>query len=156
MQRDVGIENVADAVLHASRVLVALSARSIADIADDVTVSQFRALVVLHSRGPQPLRSLASELQVVPSTATRMCDRLVDKGLIVRSTMPDDRREVRLALTSAGRQLVSAVSARRYDAIRKIVEQMPPDARGALVEAMEAFGRAAGEVPEQQWHLGWT
>ena len=54
--------------------LVSIAARSIAEKAHEVTLAQFRALVVLQSRGPQSLQDLATELDVVPSTATRMCD----------------------------------------------------------------------------------
>ena len=42
-----------DAVLGASRVLVAVAARSLADAGEDVTLTQYRSLIVLASRGPQ-------------------------------------------------------------------------------------------------------
>ena len=50
---------VVEAVLGASRVLVAVAARSLADVAEEVTVQQYRALVVLASQGPQRVLSLA-------------------------------------------------------------------------------------------------
>ena len=64
-----------DALLAASRALVAISARSIAGT-DDVTLPQFRMLVVL-SQSPTNLSGLARSLDVAPSTAMRMVDRLV-------------------------------------------------------------------------------
>ena len=45
-----------DAVLSASRVLVAIAARSLADAGEEVTLTQYRSLVVLASRGPQTWR----------------------------------------------------------------------------------------------------
>jgi hypothetical protein len=63
-----------DAVLGASRALVAVAARSLATVAEDVTLAQYRALIELASRGPQRLADLATALGVEPSTATRMCD----------------------------------------------------------------------------------
>ena len=77
-------DSVVDAVLTASRVLVAVAARSLADVAEEVTLTQYRTLVVLASRGPQSLAALADAVAVTPSTATRMCDRLVRKGLVAR------------------------------------------------------------------------
>ena len=50
---------VIDAVLTASRVLVAIAARSLADAGEEVTLTQYRALVVLASRGPQSIAALA-------------------------------------------------------------------------------------------------
>ena len=74
-------DSVVDAVLSASRVLVAVAARSLADVGEEVTLTQYRTLVVLASRGPQNLAGLADAVGVTPATATRMCDRLVRKDL---------------------------------------------------------------------------
>ena len=103
----------------------------------------------------QTLQDLAGELDVAPSTATRMCDRLVDKGLIRREVASDNRREVRLAVAPPGKELVSRVTRRRRAAIKRIVERMGPSNRRALVAALEDFAASAGEVPEDQWFLGW-
>ena len=75
-------DELIDALLSASRVMVALAARSLADLDADVTLPQYRALVVLASRGPQRVVDISTELGVNPSTGTRMCDRLVRKGLM--------------------------------------------------------------------------
>ena len=86
------VEDVIDAVLSASRVLVAVAARSLSDVAEEVTLTQYRTLIVLASRGPQNLAGLAKAVGVTPATATRMCDRLVKKELIARSAEPDASR----------------------------------------------------------------
>jgi DNA-binding MarR family transcriptional regulator len=148
-------DEVVDAVLGASRALVAVAARSLATVADDVTLAQYRVLVVLASRGPQRLADLATALTVDRSTATRMCDRLVRKRLVARRRGTEDRRVVRISLTDAGADLVSEVSRRRRREIGRIVRRMPPAGRVAVVDALQAFAEAAGEVPEQDWSLGW-
>ena len=81
-----------DAVRLASRVLVAVTAQSLTSVEDRVTLPQFRILVILASRGPQNLRSVAQGLGVIPSAATRLCDKLVSAGLIHRTVDPADRR----------------------------------------------------------------
>jgi DNA-binding MarR family transcriptional regulator len=124
-------------------------------VADQVTLPQYRALVVLAAKGPQSLRELAEVLDVHTSTATRMCDRLVRKRLVRRRQSRQDRREVVLDLTPPGRDLVVEVAGRRRSEIARIVARVPRDQRHALVSALTAFGRAAGEVPEQSWSLGW-
>jgi len=144
-----------DAVLGASRALVAVAARSLATVADDVTLAQYRALIELASRGPLRVADLAVALAVDRSTATRMCDRLVRKRLVARRRMSDDRRVVRVSLTPAGAELVVEVSRRRRAEIGRIVERMPRSHRPLVVEALQAFSEAAGEFPEQDWSLGW-
>ena len=148
-------ESVIDAVLTASRVLVAIAARSLAEVADEVTLTQYRSLVVLASRGPQSVAALADELTVTPSTASRLCDRLVRKGLVARRADRRDRRAVRLALTAEGRVLVDAVTERRRTEIAGLLEGIPDAAQRSMVDALRLLGQAAGEVPEQEWSTGW-
>lgn len=146
---------VVDAVVGASRALVAIAARSLGAAGEDVTLPQYRALVVLASRGPQRLIDLAAVLAVNASTATRMCDRLVRKGLIRRQRTAADRRSVRVSISTEGRRLVAAVTARRRQEIEAIVQRMSAQERTQLVATLTMFAQAAGEVPEQDWSLGW-
>jgi DNA-binding MarR family transcriptional regulator len=148
-------DSVIDSVLSASRVLVAVAARSLSDVAEEVTLTQYRTLVVLASRGPQNMAGLAEAVGVTPATATRMCDRLVKKRLVVRRAERGDRRQVRLVLSKTGLDLVTAVTHRRRKEIEKIIAAVPSEDRGVLVQALRRFAAAAGEVPEQDWSTGW-
>ncbi len=119
-----------------------------------MTLSQYRVLIELASRGPQrTLADLATALRVDRSTATRMCDRLVRKRLVQRRRLNQDRRGVRVSLTTAGGALVAEVSRRRRGEITTIVQRMPTAHRTPVLNALRAAG-AAGEVPEQDWSPG--
>jgi DNA-binding MarR family transcriptional regulator len=146
---------VVDAVVGASRALVAIAARSLGAAGDEVTLAQYRALVVLASRGPQRVVDLAGFLDVTASTSTRMCDRLVRKGLVHRQRLSSDRRTVRVSISAAGRALVAAVTQRRRRDVQAIVARMSAREREQLVATLRMFADAAGEVPEQDWSLGW-
>lgn len=137
------IEGIADAVLASSRALVAVSARSIA--AKGVTLPQYRMLVVLDD-GPSNLTELAGHLDVAPSTALRMVDRLVAAGLLSREVPAGNRRERSLSLTAAGRRTVRTVTNRRRRDLRAIVAQIPVEDRPSLARAMAAFATAAEQV----------
>jgi DNA-binding MarR family transcriptional regulator len=147
--------SLVDAVLSASRVFVAIAARSLADTAEEVTLAQYRTLVVLASRGPQTLAGLAANIAVTPATATRMCDRLVRKGLIRRTPQRGDRRTVRLDLTIEGRSLVDNVTRRRRKEIQSLLKSVPVEEQSELVRALSRFTELGGEVPEQDWSTGW-
>jgi DNA-binding MarR family transcriptional regulator len=136
-----GLDAVVDAVLLSSRALVAVSARSIA-AATGVTLPQFRMLVVL-SEAPSNLTGLAAALDVAPSTAMRMVDRLESAGLVERSVPPGNRRESRLALTTAGRRTVRTVTARRRRDLSAVLTQLSEHEQADLAAAMTAFARAA-------------
>jgi DNA-binding MarR family transcriptional regulator len=147
--------DLVEAFLTASRVLVAVAARSLAAGDAEITLPQHRALVLLASRGPQRMIDLAALLGVNSSTATRHCDRLQRRGLIQRDPAPDDRRAVRISLTEAGRRLVRQITDARRREISRILHAMPAQSRPPLVAALRTFSDAAGEVPEQSWSLGW-
>jgi DNA-binding MarR family transcriptional regulator len=84
-----------------------------------------------------------------------MCDRLVLKRLVTRRRVQEDRRAVRVSLTGTGADLVAEVSRHRRAEIATIVERMPAAQRNPVVRALRTFADAAGEVPEQDWSLGW-
>lgn len=124
---------------------MAISARSIAQVNETITIPQFRTLVILSNRGPVNLATLAGLLDVKPSAAGRMVDRLVAAGLIDRLPHPNSRRELLAELTDRGRQVVRHVTAQRRAEIARIVEKMPPAERQGLVRALTAFTAAGGE-----------
>ncbi len=148
-------KELVDAFIAASRALVAVAARSLADLGEDVTLPQYRALVVLRTRGPQRALDLAAGLGVTPSTASRMIERLVRKGLVRRARSREDRRTLRVYLTDSGKEVVAQVTEQRRAEIERILAQMPTRGRKALTAALRAFAETAGEVPEQDWALGW-
>jgi DNA-binding MarR family transcriptional regulator len=148
-------EAVLDAFVTASRVLVAMAARSLADAGEEVTLTQYRSLVVLASRGPQGVASLAEAVAVTPPTASRLVDRLVRKGLVVRRTDRHDRRQVRIALTEVGRQLIDVVTEHRRSEIAALLQTIPVKEQRSMVDGLVKLADAAGEVPEQDWSTGW-
>jgi DNA-binding MarR family transcriptional regulator len=152
------IDELVTAVLTASRVLVGVSARSLAEVEDTVTLAQFRTLVVLDNHEEINLNTLADLLSVTSSTAMRMINRLLISGMVTRRDNPTNRREVLLGVTDEGRRLVRQVTAKRREEITRIVAVMPETRRDELVMAMRAFAEAAHEPeprPETTAALGW-
>ena len=138
---------------RASRVLVAVATRSLAAVDEEVTLPQYRALVVLASRGPQRPTELAEALSVHPSTITRLCDRLVSRMLVQRAGSSANRREVSIRLTSKGRSIVDAVTERRRVEIGAIVARIPERERATMVRALHTLGEAAGEPADSGWFV---
>ncbi|WP_067972983.1 MarR family winged helix-turn-helix transcriptional regulator [Mycolicibacter icosiumassiliensis] len=144
-ENDESVDAITDALLTASRLLVAISAHSIAQVDETITIPQFRTLVILSNRGAMNLATLAGLLGVQPSTTGRMVDRLVGAGLIDRLPHPTSRRELVAELTPRGRDVVRQVTAERRAAIARIVETLPAKERRGLVSALTAFTAAGGE-----------
>ncbi|HWS32544.1 MAG TPA: MarR family transcriptional regulator [Actinoplanes sp.] len=105
--------------------------------------AQLRVLTIVAGNRHTNMSRLAEALEVVPSSASRLCDRLEATGLLRRVADPRDRREVRLLLTSASRQLLADLQERRRDALTEVLEKMPAAARQDLLRALQAFEVAA-------------
>jgi DNA-binding MarR family transcriptional regulator len=144
-------DEIIESLLLASRAMVALAGRTLAELDPEVTLPQSRALIVLASRGPQRVTDIAADLGVAPSTATRMCDRLVRKGLIRRYRTASNRREVRLSLTTSGQSLVRDLTTCRRAELAHYVDAIAPEVYGHVTSALQNFSSAAGELPERDW-----
>lgn len=152
------VDDLVTALLTASRALVGVSARSLAEIGASVTLTQFRMLVVLDGHGPSSLNHLADRLDVSPSTAARMVDRLIERRFVRRRENKANRREVVIDLTTEGQHIVDQVTDRRRASIEAIVRVMPTRRRADLVEALQAFSEAADEPSlssDAATQLGW-
>jgi DNA-binding MarR family transcriptional regulator len=134
---------VVDAVLAANRVFVAVASRALAGTTPEVTLPQFRALVLLEQHETLTVAQLADELGVVPSTASRMCDRLVAKKLIRRSVDPANRRQVSLRLQQAGHTLIDGSTRRRKQEIARLLRHISRDDQDRLAESLGILVAAA-------------
>ncbi|MFJ6197921.1 MarR family transcriptional regulator [Micromonospora sp. NPDC092111] len=108
-----------------------------------VPPTQLRVLALISERPETNVNRLAELLDVVPSSASRLCDRLEATGLLRRKPDPRDRREVRLVLTGAAETLLGELKQRRHRAVQAVLDRMPPRAQHELLLALLAFGQAA-------------
>jgi DNA-binding MarR family transcriptional regulator len=144
-----------DALVAAGRVMVAMTARSLARLDADLTLPQYRMLVVLAARGPQRTTDLAGALGVTPSTVTRTCDRLVRRGLAQRFQRSTDRRASWIALTESGKVLIGTVMRERRADVLRLARLANLSAAGPVTAVLDALVAAAGEPPEGEWWRRW-
>lgn len=146
-------DELAEIVLTASRSLIAIAARSLAG--EEISLPQYRALVILAAKGEMNLVELAEELSVNPSSATRLCDRLYAKRLILKVHDESDRRSVKLNLSDQGKSLIDAVTLRRRAEVKRIVALVSQNDQEHLILGLAALSNATGEVADADWALQW-
>lgn len=111
------------------------------------SASQLRALYILEHHEGINLRTLAEGMASSAPSTSRLCDRLHAAGFIERVASAEDRREVRLRLSSHGRAFLADLRARRETELQKVLEDMPATKRVALLEGLEAFcSTAAAQI----------
>src|SRR5690606_1848168 len=95
----------------------------------EVSLAQFRLLLVLDERGRSSSTECAQALGVVGSTVTRLADRLHTSGHLVRGADTANRSVVTLELTEVGRRLVRRVRSRRRRELKKVLDRLDPAER---------------------------
>ncbi len=114
-----------------------------------VSPTQLRVLSLIVSHPDTNVNRLAELLDVVPSSASRLCDRLEAVGLLRRVADPRDRREVRLIPTTAAQTLLRDLQERRHRAVQAVLDRMPNRVQHELLLALVAFSQAATAAAPQ-------
>ena len=139
-----------DVVVRAARVFAAVTAESIAQAGPSGHPSPVRVLVLVSEATSVSNSVVADALGMHISNASRICDRLVQAGLLNRRDAPANRRQIELTLTAAGAQLLESVTSYRRAAFSKILAGIAPGDRGALTTAFAIFAEAG----EARHHVG--
>lgn len=129
----------------ATRVLAGVALRSLDVLGGTVSLPQFRVLAVLADLGCSRSVQVADALGLDASTVTRLADRLVAAGHIVRGSDPGNRTVVTLELTDSGRDLVIQVVEWRRRELARIIGLLAPGDRDTLTASLRQLIQAAGE-----------
>lgn len=112
---------------------------------DDLTDGQFSVLAQLVNGGPRTPGELADAEHVRPPSMTRTIAALADAGLVSRTDHPVDGRQVLVAVTDAGRDVVLETRARRAAWLSRRLEDLSPAERATLAEAAAILTRVISE-----------
>lgn len=137
------LDEVTEEVLGASRALVAIAVQSLSEHAADLTMVQYRCLVVLAMQGATGTTELADQVGVHQSTVTRATDQLVCRGLAVKQRDEVDRRRTLVVVSDAGQEVINAVMSARRSIIRDVLGRMSPREVTRTGSALAAFTAAA-------------
>jgi DNA-binding MarR family transcriptional regulator len=111
-----------------------------------LSITQLRLLGVLRGRQPG-MQELARHLKLDKSSVTGLIDRAEQRGLVQRSTTPQDGRVIRVSSTALGQQLAAQGAAEISRQVAGILRALPgqdqtrlSELAGAVVQ--HALGRA--------------
>ncbi len=128
-----------DAVTVAAESLIVVWGRALETLGARVSPSQLRVLVVVSRNEGMNLGALADAIGAIPSSASRLCDRLQAAGLLKREVCVGNRREVTLALSQEGRKLLTDLAELRRADIANVMDRMSPAGRDALLRGLTEF-----------------
>jgi len=99
-------------------------------------------LSYLRSYAPCPIADVVAVFGLRGSTATAVLDRLAERGFIVRSANPDDRRSILLDLTPLGRDVADEVQVAVDRLEAAILRRITPDDEAGFKNVMLAIEAA--------------
>ena len=111
----------------------------------ELTMLQANIIVLLQRSGPMRMGTIANSLGHTLSSSTSLVDRLVEKGLVIRSTDVNDRRAVVCKLTLQGQQTVQQLYGTTGTIINHIIERCDTEELQSLVQALDILRQRVAE-----------
>ncbi|MBK8139166.1 MAG: MarR family transcriptional regulator [Chloroflexi bacterium] len=139
-----------DALLREVAHLYEHAQRKTAACCDNTTHTQCLVLTAMGRSLPMTPQQLADTLGFEKSWMSRVIERLVSEGLIVRSPNTADGRSVLLSLTSAGQERLDALNITLNSHADRVMSHIPPRERDSVRHALTLLRDAlrAEETPE--------
>ena len=109
-----------------------------------LSLVQVRLLGILRDREPG-MFAVATFLNLDKSSVSGLVDRAERRGLVRRTTTPEDRRTVRVALTEQGRQLTQKVAKQVEQELSSLVEGLSEANRRRLLAISSQIVVADGQ-----------
>lgn len=126
-----------------SRALANTTVQALDSVQATTSPTQVRALLAVEACAGCSNVELAAMLSIFPSSASRLTDRLTAAGLVTREAGTDDRREIHLVLTPAGRRTLDRFIESRVLMIGRVMALMSAPDRAALLKGLAAFTDAS-------------
>ena len=115
-------------------------------ICSDLTTIQTRATLQVWLRQPLSLNELAKSLQVTPSAASALVDKLVEKEVLTREQDPCDRRKVVIRVHKRAEESMNAVNEQFLKAFRSVADAIPDESLRHWHHAM----RSVADILQQK------
>jgi MarR family 2-MHQ and catechol resistance regulon transcriptional repressor len=112
-------------------------------------LTDFATLEALLHKGPQTITEIQSRVLLASGSMTAAVDRLEEKGLILRTSTPEDRRAKVLKLTPAGRRVVQRAYDRHAAELESAMTVLSPSEKQELRAMLKKLGLFAAGREER-------
>lgn len=124
-------------------------ARHTQHLCGELTMRQMNTLVVIRERGEANVKELAEALNVSPPSASTMVERLVELGMATREPGTEDRREVCVQLSEAGRAFTAELEEHFAGCVAELLLWIGPEMAGQWHAVYRRLREVISEEPEQ-------
>ncbi|MFI5931527.1 MarR family winged helix-turn-helix transcriptional regulator [Actinoplanes sp. NPDC051494] len=110
-----------------------------------LTMQQFKILMMLSRLGDTSGRELAGLLGVSLATMSGMIDRLVAHDMVTRTEDPHDRRVRRISLSPNGREMIDKIVNAGMEMQHRLLARLTAAELETVLNGLHAMIRVAGE-----------
>ena len=143
-----GTDHVWLVMLKAIRALTRYAAAGIEDTG--LGLSDFGVLEVLLNKGPMPVNTIGTIVDLTPGSISIAVDRLFAKGLVTRVESTEDRRVRIIALTPRGKDLIVPAFRKHSGQMKRVFSELSPDELRGLEVMLKKVGKRAAALMEQR------
>ncbi|CAB5093567.1 hypothetical protein D3OALGA1CA_3350 [Olavius algarvensis associated proteobacterium Delta 3] len=103
---------------------------------------QLHAMMMVRMREQLTMSELAELLEVSPSSASSMVDKLVERGCLVREHSTADRRKVIVTVSEEAKHSISGIEEKLLQLFTDIVEKIGPDTTQKWCDVLKEVKKA--------------
>lgn len=146
---------IAECRATAHEVFAALTRSAGAELLSlDLTMGQFKAMVMVTSGGPQPVGELGRRLGISEPAASLLVDRLEERGLARRERDAQDRRRILVTPTPAAEKLAARLREGREGTLLAWLGALSDQELDGLTLGMRALLREATAASQSPTDCG--
>ena len=112
-------------------------------------LSDFGVLEVLLNKGPLPVNTIGSIVDLTPGSISIAVDRLFAKGLVTRVESTEDRRVRIIALTPRGKDLIVPAFRKHSGQMKRVLSELSVEELRSLEVALKKLGKRAAALMEE-------
>ena len=116
------MENIIDLIYELKKKCKISDAQFITE--QNISDSEYHFFLIVANSDDLNSKSLAEKMNLSPSRVSRVVDKLVKNGYLLRKSSETDRRNIDISLTKKGQELSENIKIFRKDCEKKIIERL--------------------------------
>lgn len=108
---------------------------------NNLSITEFSVLEVLFNKGKQTIHQIGNRILISSGSMTYVIDRLEQKGLLIRSACPDDRRVIHVNLTDIGIRLMENIMPKHQEWVDNIFSSLNTDESEIFVKLLKKVSK---------------
>lgn len=102
-----------------------------------LSITEFSVLEVLYQKGRQTIQQIGNCILISSGSMTYVIDKLEQRGLLGRTSCPDDRRVIHVTLTYDGNKLMNEIMPKYYELVDDMFDSLNSDEAETLIQLLK-------------------